>query len=134
MRNNMGTESDSKKRIRELKGTLWSTQGELAERAGINQSQMSRFLNDKTPTQLQSGNLFKLLDSLGAKIVFPGDSNASLSKEATPEAVAIDKLIVAMRKSGAVDAAIRDAVIRQIESMFEKNNHPENDKERRLAS
>ena len=139
---NMGIEKDVKKLIMGTKGSAWHTQKELATHAGVDQSQISRFISGKT--YLNSNNLFTMLDALGARVVaMGGDVNfahgdkAAYSRSAcvNPEAAQLDKMITALRQAGSVDAAIRDALLAQVEAMFSKNQEgAEDTEERKQAS
>lgn len=60
------------RRIVSLKGHLWSSQQQLAERSGIGQSQISRYLKGERGLTLEAA--CNLLEALGATVIFPGDS------------------------------------------------------------
>ncbi|MBI9080859.1 MAG: hypothetical protein JEY79_14110 [Pseudodesulfovibrio sp.] len=104
----------------------------MADSLDFPQSTVSKMLNKKSCPRIDT--VCELLDKLNAQILFPDEHQTEPQGCITPEAKAIDTLITAMRSGGAVDAAIRDAVLRQIESMFEKKENPKESEERRFAS
>lgn len=97
------------KRILSLKGKLWSTQLHLAERAGISQSQISRYLKGQGTLTFDSA--CNLLEALGATIVFPGDKK---ERDTDPAAdhPAPSALEEALRRN------LRESIAPQAEAMY----------------
>jgi hypothetical protein len=117
-------EDTIKERLKRL-----GNQTELAERSGVGQSRISRFL--KPGGTMTSDGLFVLLERLGAKIIFPGDIEPGCT---TPEAAKVDAAIKSMRLSGMSEKAVAAGAIGELEESFSKNSLKKNDKERKLAS
>ena len=72
------------------------------------------------------------LESLGVKVIFPGDE-IPVQEDLSPEARHLDGIIKGMRKSHAGDKAIKAAMLEEIDELFEKNEGREDKAERRLA-
>ncbi len=83
------------------------------------------FQDDERGRRKPSGKmLLSALDAVGARIVFPGDKDTMGC--ISPEAAAIDRLIMAMRKSGeATDSTIKAAIISKVqEDLFKRVGTP----------
>jgi hypothetical protein len=76
--------------------------------------------------------LLSWLETLNAKIIFPGDP--CLSKCATKEAAAVDAAILAMRGAGMAEPAVRAGAVNELDSQFEKKCSPESTEQTKRAS
>ncbi len=79
------------------------------------------FQDDERGRRKPSGKmLLSALDAVGVRIVFPDDKDTVGC--ISPEAAAIDRLIIAMRKSGeATDSTIKAAIISKVqEDLFKR--------------
>lgn len=129
----MGTFQEIRKKFQALigKGKTFNTTNHMATETGIEQKSLERFLKGEGGLTLKS--TAKVFDTLGVKIVFPGEDHPTANLT-TPEAVRLDELIVGMRKMNMTPEAIRDAVITELSSMFQKNSPSADTEERRRAS
>jgi transcriptional regulator with XRE-family HTH domain len=119
------------KKIQKVADNQNFTQGQLAKQCGVTQPQISKFFSGKT---LQSDAIFRMLERLGVKIIFPGETLSEKTSCTTPEAARIDEVIRAMRKINMTDAAICAAIQREVEAMFKKDLPSDELEERKLAS
>lgn len=99
---------------------LKNERGEMARlsiEAGLADNLISRWVTgDRSP---KWEKLARVLDAMGAQVVFPGDNIAGNSL-VTPEATAIDKQIRLLRESGSSEEAIRQFAISQLDAEFAK--------------
>lgn len=92
------------------------------------------FSDDPKQKREPSGrNLLAVLESVGAKIVMPGEE-MDCPEVLTPEAQRLDEIIAGMRKLNLSDAAIHDAVAAELATLFQKKTEPAETEERRRAS
>lgn len=66
-------------KIKSLKRTAWNTQGELAEKSGVSQAQISRFLSGKGTIQFDSA--CKLMEAVGISFSSLDDAPADPTRE-----------------------------------------------------
>lgn len=112
-------------------GKPFRTINHMATETGIEQKSLERFLKGGGGLTLKS--TAKAFDLIGVQIIFP-DEELTQSSLSTPEAARVDELIQGMRKMKMSREAIREAVVTELASMFEKDTRDTKPEERKRAS
>lgn len=106
--------------IKALKGKAWRSQAQLSEMAEVAQPQISRLLMKKGTIHFDAA--CRLLDALGAWIVFPGTKLSGLpqAQELDPLSTKVQTIVDTLRSSGVAEMEILRAVRSMLDAEIEK--------------